>query len=67
MKYRLRFKVNTFTYKVLNGLAPAYMSDIVQKDRGFKMAGIDVALVKGCKITNVFAPITCACTHKVVC
>ena len=31
VKYRLRFKVNTFTYKVLNGLAPAYMSDIVQK------------------------------------
>ena len=30
-KYRLRFKVNTFTYKVLNGLAPAYTSDIVQK------------------------------------
>ena len=26
-----RFKVNTFTYKVLNGLAPAYTSDIVQK------------------------------------
>ena len=24
-------KYNTFTYKVLNGLAPAYMSDIVQK------------------------------------
>ena len=23
--------VNTFTYKVLNGLAPAYMSDVVQK------------------------------------
>ena len=31
------------------------------------MAGIGVALVKGCKITNVFAPITCACTYKVVC
>ena len=31
VKYRLRFKVNTFTYKVLNGLAPAYISDIVQK------------------------------------
>ena len=31
VKYRLRFKVNTFTYKVLNGLAPAYTSDIVQK------------------------------------
>ena len=31
VKYRLRFKVNTFTYEVLNGLAPAYMSDIVQK------------------------------------
>ena len=31
VKYRLRFKVNTFTYKVLNRLAPAYMSDTVQK------------------------------------
>ena len=31
VKYRLRFQVNTFTYKVLKGLAPAYMSDIVQK------------------------------------
>ena len=31
VKYRLHFKVNTFTYKVFNGLAPAYMSDIVQK------------------------------------
>ena len=31
VKYRLRFKVNTFTYKVLNGLAPTYTSDIVQK------------------------------------
>ena len=31
VKYRLGFKVNTFTYKVLNVLAPAYMSDIVQK------------------------------------
>ena len=31
VKYRLRFKVNTFTYKVLNGLAPIYMSDIVLK------------------------------------
>ena len=31
VKYRLRFKVNTFMYKALNGLAPAYMSDIVQK------------------------------------
>ena len=31
VKYRLRFKVNTFTYKVLNRLAPTYMSDIVQK------------------------------------
>ena len=31
VKYRLRFKVNTFTYKVLNGLAPADMSDIAQK------------------------------------
>ena len=30
VKYWLRFKVNTLTYKVLNGLAP-YMSDIVQK------------------------------------
>ena len=26
VKYRHRFKVNTFTYKVLNGLAPAYTS-----------------------------------------
>ena len=25
VKYRLRFKVNTLTYKVLNGLAPAYI------------------------------------------
>ena len=31
VKYRLRFKVNTFTYTVLNGLAPTYMSDIVEK------------------------------------
>ena len=31
VKYRLHFKVNTYTYKVLNGLAPTYMSDIVQK------------------------------------
>ena len=31
VKYRLSFKVYTFTYKVLNGLTPAYMSDIVQK------------------------------------
>ena len=30
MKYRLRFKVNT-SHKELNGLAPAYMTDIVQK------------------------------------
>ena len=31
VKYWLRFTVNTFTYKLLNGLAPAYTSDIVQK------------------------------------
>ena len=31
VKYWLHFKVNTFTYNMLNGLALAYMSDIVQK------------------------------------
>ena len=32
VKYWLRFKVNTFTYKVLNGLAPAYR---VEKNHDF--------------------------------
>ena len=31
VKYRLHFKINVCTYKVLNGSAPAYVSDMVKK------------------------------------